>query len=186
MNLICKLFGHKWLRCICLRCHEKRDENHQWGVDKESCICVLCGARREHEWDHCKCKICGRLRDEDHDWDGCTCRKCGAVRDEEHDYNNCRCVKCRKMLDNPRHYWKSHDRHGVITVQGKQTVSCANCNQEVTFDAGSPYATKYYCPHCFTEGEWEFIPTEDRMFLTYRFTCSKCGYRTGYEHNDSY
>jgi hypothetical protein len=24
------------------------------------------------------------------------------------------------------------------------------------------------------------------MFLTYRFTCAKCGYRTGYEHNDSY
>lgn len=184
MNLICKIFDHKWRGCMCIRCKEKRDMYHQWYYGQAAC--QTCGKLHEHEWDHCVCKICRMKRDEDHDWDGCTCRKCGAVRDEGHDWNSCRCNKCRKMLDNPRHYWKSHSHHGVIQVTGKQTVTCANCNAEVTLDSGDSRIMKYYCPICFTEGEWVFIPSSDRMFLTYEFTCAKCGYRTGYEHSDSY
>ena len=48
-----------------------------------------------HDWEGCKCRQCGRTRDERHDWDGCKCRRCGLVRDEGHDVAT---VHCRVML----------------------------------------------------------------------------------------
>ncbi len=179
MNLICKLFGHKWSGCTCTRCKSTRDLYHRWFYG--NLACSLCGKIHEHNWDGCVCKICGAKRDEGHDWDGCRCKKCHVQRDEGHDWNGCRCKKCYKMLEKPQHSWKQYNFHDTITVYGKQTVECKNCGTSVDFDSAGTY-----CPICFTKGSWKHEPTDDRMFLRYSFTCEKCGYGTGYERNDSY
>ena len=36
-----------------------------------------------HNWDGCKCTVCGKTRDKGHVFNGCTCEKCGKV---EHEY----------------------------------------------------------------------------------------------------
>ncbi len=38
-----------------------------------------------HDWDYCKCRRCGKRRDEQHDWTGCKCRQCGKLR---HNFNH--------------------------------------------------------------------------------------------------
>jgi len=59
---------------------------HDW----HGCKCKRCGKTRDesHEWDGCKCKCCGKTRDESHYWDGCTCKRCGVTRDEQHNWIN--------------------------------------------------------------------------------------------------
>lgn len=186
MNLICMLFGHKWLGCKCERCNEVKDSSHNWNG---AAACHRCGKLHEHEWKNCRCIICGMIRDEDHRWDGCKCLICGAVRDEGHTFNDCHCTKCKKTLDNPKHVWKSRydcHFHGTIMVSGKLQLYCGNCDATADFDTGSPYKTIYLCPVCLTEGEWESIPTEDRMFLVNEFVCQKCGWHNRYEYSDSY
>ena len=80
MGLRCKLFGHKWIGCICLICGETRE--HEWN----GCICVNCGETREHEWNGCICVNCGKTRE--HEWNGCTCTRCGSVNSLDHNYVN--------------------------------------------------------------------------------------------------
>jgi len=36
-----------------------------------------------HWYKGCRCKNCGKIRDEKHDWDGCVCKQCGI---EDHDW----------------------------------------------------------------------------------------------------
>lgn len=45
MALACKLFGHKWAGCICSRCGEIRNEEHQYALScsKDSIMCSGCG-----------------------------------------------------------------------------------------------------------------------------------------------
>ena len=31
-------------------------------------------------------KLSSKTQDQDHDWDGCRCRTCGKIRDQDHDY----------------------------------------------------------------------------------------------------
>jgi len=78
---------------------------HSWN----GCKCKDCGKTRDeqHDWnkDCEKCSICGKTRDEQHDWNGCKCSKCGKTRDEEHKWwNGCKCPKCGKTRDE-QHKW---------------------------------------------------------------------------------
>lgn len=61
----------------------------------------------------------------DHDWNGCTCRRCGKERDEGHvprDYNYNSCDIC-----NDYHYMDCGDCEGhEITV-----TTCAICGKEL-------------------------------------------------------
>lgn len=40
----------------------------------------------KHEYEGCKCKICGKIQDEVHRFIHCKCAVCGRLRDEDHDY----------------------------------------------------------------------------------------------------
>lgn len=49
MNFICKVFGHKWNDgCTCVRCGQKRNENHKWERISDECRmkCSICGAEK--------------------------------------------------------------------------------------------------------------------------------------------
>ena len=70
MGLACKISGHKWNGCTCIRCGEHRNEGHDFHLLEGDC--------------HRKCSICGATRSVDHDWDGCMCEHCGAKRNSDH------------------------------------------------------------------------------------------------------
>ena len=91
-------------------------ENKGMGL---SCLCVkgnvseLCN-EFTHDWDGCKCKICGEtksIKESGHDWNGCKCIKCDQIRDEQHSVIHCKCQICLEVM----HNW----------VNGK----CSNCSQ---------------------------------------------------------
>ena len=49
MNFMCKVFGHKWNGgCTCVRCNQKRNENHKWENIPGTCKmkCTVCGAEK--------------------------------------------------------------------------------------------------------------------------------------------
>ena len=54
-----------------------------------------------HEWSGCKCKKCGKIRDESHDWaaDCEKCAKCGKTRPGTHSWAGCKCTVCGKTRD---------------------------------------------------------------------------------------
>ena len=54
---------------------------------------LMCGLGF-HSWELCKCKRCGKTKNEDHDWAGCKCKRCGKTRDEGHSWQRCECVVC--------------------------------------------------------------------------------------------
>ena len=64
--LTCKITGHKWNGCKCIRCGQKRDIEHDWN----GCTCRVCGKKRykEHIWKQAKndclmvCSVCGISR----------------------------------------------------------------------------------------------------------------------------
>ena len=57
MSCLCKLSGHRWADCKCVRCGEVRDE--------------------AHDWNGCTCKVCGKTRDREHRFRGGRCEVCG-------------------------------------------------------------------------------------------------------------
>lgn len=99
MGFTCKIFGHKWNCCTCVRCSAKRDE--------------------QHNWNGCTCSCCGKARDEQHNWNGCKCSRCGKVRDSQHTYvflkstdSFCEdiCTQCGKKRKNKHIAWSIRDR----------------------------------------------------------------------------
>lgn len=107
MGLICKLLGHRFVHCRCVRCGQTRDAQHLWETAEGRCehTCSVCGKTEAipHEWYHCRCKRCGKQRDEQHLWLKKTrceqvCRICGQER-ETHDWKPVdrgldRCAAC--------------------------------------------------------------------------------------------
>jgi len=81
---------------------------HEW----DGCKCKRCGKTRDeqHDWDFCegKCKKCGKSCAIEHDWDGCKCKKCYETR---HDWDGCKCTKCGEIRD------EQHDWHGNVCVK---------------------------------------------------------------------
>jgi hypothetical protein len=82
---------------------------HSW----DGCKCKNCGKTRDenHSWkkDNCSiCEKCGKVYEENHLWDGCKCSQCRKTRDEQHSWDGCKCLKCGKTR-NENHSWKKDD-----------------------------------------------------------------------------
>ena len=79
-----------------------RIKGHEW----DGCKCRRCGEIRdaEHDWDGCKCRSRWKTRDEGHGWDICVCRHCGKKRNVAHDWNGCKCRHCGEIRDEG-HQW---------------------------------------------------------------------------------
>ena len=99
MAVACSIFGHKWKGCICDRCGEKRDQEHDYRNFKASYEKFGCGK--------CvgTCK-CGKIQELDHDWNGCTCRRCGFRRDENHKWSGNTCAICGLPLKDSLEYYR--------------------------------------------------------------------------------
>jgi len=109
VGLLCKLLGHRWDGCRCVRCGQTNDKGHRWVETDGKCerACSVCGRTETVPctWFHCRCERCGALRDEHHLWlkkTACeqVCRVCGKER-ETHDWRHAdrgldRCAACGK------------------------------------------------------------------------------------------
>lgn len=65
-----------------------------------------------HSWSGCKCKRCGKLRDEGHTWEGCKCTICEKTRDTKHSWSGESCARCGK----------EKDKLYFCTAEGKRSV----------------------------------------------------------------
>jgi hypothetical protein len=81
---------------------------HDWYAHTK-CKCRRCGKIRDnfHVWEKdCEtCQLCSTTRQNAHSWEGCKCPKCGKTRDEEHSWEGCKCTKCGKT-QNEGHSWE--------------------------------------------------------------------------------
>ena len=106
MSLACKISGHRWDGCTCIRCNKVRDADHKWN----GCTCVRCGKVREEghvlarivafsERGHYRaCSICGRTKFEAHSGQPlphcrCKCEECG-YETTWHEFHNGVCLNC--------------------------------------------------------------------------------------------
>ena len=116
-----------------------------------------------HEWDRCKCRACGKTRDEEHNWasDCETCARCGKVRQNEHYWIMCRCRTCGKTRD------EGHD-------WSRDCKTCARCgktrDEEHNWDIN--------CERCATCGV-----TRSGAHNWNGCTCTSCGYNRDKEHS---
>ena len=128
MGFICKIFGHKWNGCKCVKCGTTRDDGHNWLIVKGKCIekCSICGKERsvEHKWNGCRCERCGTIRDEQHDWDLCKgkCKRCSKTQPEQHIWDGCKCSRCGKVRD---------EGHKYLPTKSKCIEECSICGKEI-------------------------------------------------------
>ena len=137
MNLLCKMTGHKWDRCKCVRCGETRDEGHEW----LGCKCLICGRTRdeEHRWTYpggntklCvrKCSRCGKTEKRQHRMENVPgkcyeeCAECGYKTAPVHSWDGCRCTVCGEQRDQ-NHRW----------VRNGCTETCSICGKTRTDDS---------------------------------------------------
>lgn len=78
MSGLCKLLGHKWKGCVCVRCGQSRNKEHIWQFSAFASSRIHPIQCRE------KCELCGVVRDANHKWDDCVCSGCGRRRDSNH------------------------------------------------------------------------------------------------------
>ena len=111
MSFWCKVLGHRWDACRCIRCGTQREEGHRWSLAEGICEqqCQVCGKEEAVacQWHHCACKHCGSLRDKHHDWmdtSSCeqVCRICGKER-ASHNWQ-----PLRRGMDQCKHCGKQH------------------------------------------------------------------------------
>lgn len=127
-KLLKTALGKHWFLAPCAIRHMKKRDDLLKVIEQKDCdtegwararICALYG----HDWDGCKCKMCGTTRNEQHKrvgckcvrcgyslpewhvWDGCKCTRCGSVRNQEHDWSNgVFCTRC-KAVQPHEHQW---------------------------------------------------------------------------------
>lgn len=110
MALLCRVLGHKWNGCQCLRCGVQRETGHLLELEEGRCVnvCAVCGKREDapHQWHHCACAHCGETRDKQHDWiqiSPCeqVCRICGKERslhdDQPQERGIDKCTRCGRL-----------------------------------------------------------------------------------------
>ena len=90
-----------------------------------------------HKWNGCKCKRCGKTRNEGHDWtnlNNCIkkCTRCGEQR-ETHDWDGCTCKKCGKVQDKGHRNRFSNLNLNLNLSLAKEVViaCCASCGKEL-------------------------------------------------------
>lgn len=97
---------------------------HDWN----GCKCAICGKTRNdgHEWNGCKCVICGKTRNEGHEWDHCICKTCGKPSGQPHVWNGCKCTVCGAE----RHEWVEINREqkgGTCCWDSNSPCTGPNC-----------------------------------------------------------
>lgn len=140
MNIICKLFGHKWEHCRCLRCSKIQDENHFWIKE----VCSICNKKCSHDWNGCRCRICRKVRDEGHVLDEhCWCNRCNKyfhvwekIRDAESWHEDLpihrrKCKTCGKIEEYQTCPSCRRDISLIDTVGIKKTYKCSFCGHRV-------------------------------------------------------
>ena len=161
---------------------------HQW----DGCRCRRCGLVRNeaHQWNGCTCRRCGQVRNTEHRWNGCVCEICGRKRDAEHDWNGCKCRRCGKtreeghqadtqlLMKNAK--WVHHG--AVIQSWKDTTVQCRVCGKTLAHLKKG----KTYCPKCYCEIERQYVPSDEPTLLKYRFACPSCGYEKTISVSDGY
>ena len=131
MNLLCKMFGHSWDHCKCVRCGEIRDEDHEWF----GCRCINCGKTRDegHIWNYTggntklcvrTCSRCHKAEKRPHrmvDVPGkCfqECAVCGYKSTPRHSWNGCTCTVCGEKRDD-QHDWVRNGCTERCSICGK-------------------------------------------------------------------
>ena len=143
------------------------------------CKCRACGKLRDqgHDWgkDCEKCDRCGYIRRGTHTWDGCKCRICGNLRDEHHDWGkDCeKCPKCGKTRIGA-HDWskdcekcpKCGETRSGAHDWGKDCEKCGRCGN-VRDEAHDWEECK--CQRCGKFCDDPFLDSHD-----WREDCEKC------------
>ena len=149
VNNICRWLGHRQNGCRCEVCFA---ENwHQW----EFCKCRICGEQQSenHNWKGCHCLQCGTVRNLNHTWDGCVCSICATRRNVEHAWDGCICSRCNARRD-AAHMWVA--------------CQCSKCNAVV---------------HTFNE--WAYQKPDSCIQVRTCQNCSKVLERTEHIRNES-
>ena len=164
MNLLCKIFGHRWKGCRCAWCGGHRDEGH--------------------DWDGCKCKNCPYTRNKDHDWDGCQCRKCRLVRREGHAWDGCICNRCKEWRD------QEHEVvDGVCRKCGEKITAyaCAACKKSFALTKRMRGTQVAVCESCYSKltvvGRHRLISQNAPSQWDNEVTCVNCGKTMNYSDN---
>jgi hypothetical protein len=112
----------------------------------EPALKLLC-ALHLHDWNKCKCRRCGCLRNQFHDLDLCTCKLCGRKVHEfiELDSDLHTCKRCQHEESHVIEYftevrevpgiWSSDFPYFIQDVQGHR---CNACSYEVIDWTGVP------------------------------------------------
>lgn len=111
---------------------------HDWS----GCKCRRCGKTRDdgHDWatDCKKCAKCGKTRSSAHAWTGCKCSRCGKTRDQDHEWVGCKCGKCGTTRDEG-HDWAADceccakcgkTRTATHTWSGCKCLQCGKTRDE--------------------------------------------------------
>ena len=192
MSLTCKIAGHKWNGCTCVRCNEHRDEGHDYVTNIQLCtsVCSRCGKLAYvHDWQGfpcaLKCSRCGieapHYVKESHQWEGCACRVCGEPTKPligeymgEHMWDGCMCSRCKKTRD------EGHDWQGCKCVRCGKTRdeghTWAAVKPQPANRSGHPVHTRP-CSVCGARSS-EPHRLRKRFKSTCNQTCVDCGYET--------
>lgn len=109
-----------------------------------------------HSRNHCRCDLCGTLRDRDHDWRAtCTCAVCGTTRNDYHERAGCQCVVCGTAL---------HD----FQPAGPGGHICQRCHLEETHTFEREFRWEDW-------GGWDSIGSWSAQENVYR-VCCRCRY----------
>ena len=174
MNLLCKMTGHKWDRCKCVRCGETRDEGHEW----LGCKCLICGRTRDedHRWTYpggntklCvrKCSRCGKTEKRQHRMENVPgkcyeeCAECGYKTAPVHSWDGCRCTVCGEQRDQ-NHRW----------VRNGCTETCSICGKTRTDDSLHDWVREGCMERCSACGK-------EREAHDYQFVRKETEYGTG-------
>ncbi|MBA3036549.1 MAG: ankyrin repeat domain-containing protein [Desulfobacterium sp.] len=88
-----------------------------------------------HNWDGCKCRKCGKVRDEGHDWskDCEKCARCGVTRQNSHNWKGCKCELCGKTRDQDHDWVKDCERCWKCGATRKDAhdwkADCEHCSR---------------------------------------------------------
>ena len=170
---------------------EHDPETCEHGEVIRDCVCKLCGKAHVHDWDGCKCKRCGTVRNEGHEWDGCKCKRCGETRDEQHEWAGCSCNRCgaEKAHDwdgckckrcGKEHDWKCWEFSFGDEVF-RRDYECKRCRIYGYEDCvhGLHDWDGCVCRRCGKEHDWTCFDLgpafSDLPELRFYYACTRCG-----------
>jgi hypothetical protein len=182
-----KPFGKSgYSKCYCGRCKEINPNRaghifSKLGAKYQLCECINC-FNYVHDWNGCKCKVCGDKRNDQHDWNGCICVRCGYVRETEHNWDGCICTKCKRKRETKDHAWNECicKKCGEIRDYKHQWegCKCKNCGKVRDEDHNWNGCECIKCNK--TRHDWNFVYEEEyyvdgEWVRPYKRECKICG-----------